>query len=113
MMCECGKTITGRGVTNRCRSCSQKGRLNHKWKGGIKHHKKGYIYTKNGNIKYQKMVGKNGYVLEHRIKMAQKLGRNLTKKEVVHHKNSIRNDNRIHNLQLMTENQHNQKKWRN
>lgn len=42
-----------------------------------------------------------GYFLEHRFIMELQLGRYLTKKEVVHHKNGIRNYNRIQNLELL------------
>lgn len=49
---------------------------------------------------------KDGYVLEHRLVMECVIGRHLNNDECVHHINGNRADNRIENLQLMTQTEH-------
>ena len=49
---------------------------------------------------------KDGHVLEHVLIMERAIGRYLEKDEVVHHKNHIRDDNRLENLELMTFREH-------
>lgn len=49
---------------------------------------------------------KNGYVLEHRAVMEQKLKRYLTAEEVVHHINKDKHDNSENNLQVMSVSEH-------
>lgn len=69
--------------------------------GGRYIDKDGYIFIYMPNHPFAR---DNIYVLEHRIIMEQKIGRYLTKEEVVHHINEIRTDNRIENLMLFPNN---------
>jgi len=72
------------------------GSNHYNWKGG-RHKRAGYIYI------YQPHHPQNnsGYVLEHRLIMEKIVNRFLSISEIVHHKNGIRDDNRIENLQLL------------
>jgi DNA-binding CsgD family transcriptional regulator len=71
------------------------------WKGG-KIVINGYIAVRvDNNSPYRDMqLRADGYVLEHRLVMAQSLGRPLTDVETVHHINGDKLDNRLENLQL-------------
>lgn len=47
-----------------------------------------------------------GKVFTHRLMMEQKIGRKLTSKEIVHHKDGNKLNNKIENLQIMTRAEH-------
>jgi len=69
----------------------------------------GYIHVRIAPSDFfSQMATKKHYILEHRLVMAKHLGRNLHLWEVVHHKNHIKTDNRIENLQLVSDDRHKQ-----
>jgi hypothetical protein len=74
----------------------QTGERNRGWKGGRYKNSYGYIQLRVGSR----------YVLEHRDVMSRHLGRPLLRSEIVHHKNQVRDDNRLDNLELTTRQAH-------
>lgn len=50
-------------------------------------------------------------VWEHRYIMEQHIGRKLSRKEHVHHKNGIKTDNRLDNLEIMDASEHHRSHW--
>lgn len=76
------------------------------WKGGKIVDKYGYIYIKNINHPF---CNNKGYIYEHRFIMEKHLGRYLTSEERIHHLNSIKDDNRIENLKLFSNESEHQK----
>lgn len=72
-------------------------------KSGITISSYGYILIHKKN---HPMAGKDNYIPLHRLVYSEYLGRNLTRDEVIHHKNGIKTDNRIENLQLVSNSQH-------
>ena len=95
-------------ISPQCRAATIKahtGRRSFAWKGGrIVEKGTGYILIwmpehPNSN------VGK-AYIYEHRLVMSKHLGRPLESYEFVHHKNAIKDDNRLENLELLTKKVH-------
>jgi hypothetical protein len=90
---------------------------NRNWKGGRTKHSDGYIYLAAPNHPF----ASNGYVFEHRLVMEKWLLENapyspclveiegkkyLSPDKVVHHKNETKDDNRIENLEVLSNEDH-------
>lgn len=80
-----------------------KGTLAAHWKGGRMVSKRGYIRI---YFPSHPRANSDGYVPEHWLVMEQKLGRNLTPNEQIHHINGNPSDNSPDNLMLLTAGEH-------
>lgn len=94
----CSRKCSGEKLNNVGTPCGEGSRT---WKGG-RQVARGYIklYSPDHPHNIKK------YVMEHRLVMEKHLGRYLESSEIVHHKNGIKNDNRIENLQLLSKQTH-------
>lgn len=94
------KTEVGRGRTKYCsRSCSalaHMGENNSNWSGGSYINDSGYRRLKRGS----------SYRYEHRLVVESHLGRALTLKEDVHHKDGNKLNNVLGNLLVVTKSEH-------
>ena len=91
-------------MKNICPGYETRSGKNHpRWNGGKAKHNEGYVFIL---CPEHPNAYKGRYVLEHRLKMEKKLGRYLTRKEHVHHRNGIKNDNRLCNLELISHEDH-------
>lgn len=113
--CDCGSdqrvVIYDSLVSGKTKSCGclnrellrkRKGHKSSQWKGG-RTKRYGYFLLRKPN---HPNSNSSGYVMEHIYVMTEHLGRSLTKKEQVHHKNGIRDDNRLENLELCIKKTH-------
>jgi len=99
--------------TGRCHQCNALLRGGYRIKKGGRYqtHGKtgGYVYVLlQPDDFFYSMANTDGYVHEHRLVMAKHLGRCLHTWEIVHHRNHIRDDNRIENLELLSDIGHRQ-----
>lgn len=84
------------------------------WKGGRWKVKQGYIILSiSGLLPEDQIIAEqmkdssyNLSIREHRLVMAKHLGRPLKRGEIVHHKNGVKDDNRIENLELTSFKKH-------
>ena len=68
------------------------------WKGGRAYRQKG------GYVRVY--ISPKKYMQEHRAVMEKHLGRKLKSTEAVHHRNGVKDDNRIDNLEIVTKPHH-------
>lgn len=112
----CGKAkdwLKEHSANGKGKKCPSKGlpkEKNPAWKGGVTYFKRKGKYA-DQSIKYVRcpaelmsMARKDGYVMEHRLAVALKIGRPLTQAECVHHINHDATDNRVENLMLFATN---------
>lgn len=74
-------------------------------RAGRRRNTSGRILDGNGYVRVKAPDGhpfatKAGYIQEHRLVVEEHLGRYLRPDESVHHKNGVRDDNRLENLEL-------------
>jgi len=112
--CElCGKErwvflYKNRAISPKCKLCSDRinadyGRQFVKkppWKPH-QHFNQGYIFVRLREDDFFYPMARKGYVAQHRLVVAEAKKRCLLSWEVVHHKNGIKDDNRLENLKLL------------
>ena len=93
-----------------CASCIGKKRIGNKsnlWKGGRHCARDGYVYVWVSPDSPFYSMAHHSYIPEHRLVMAQSLGRCLFPWEIVHHIDGVRHHNSRRNLKLLpTDSEH-------
>ncbi len=105
--------IKGKPHSKSCKHCAPKlstcyGEKTSNWKGGRHTNRDGYILImlRPDDFFYPMGSKRWHYVMEHRLVMAEHLGRCLLPWEIVHHKNGVRDDNTTENLELSSKGSH-------
>lgn len=100
-------------MTEKVRAAAKRGPQNRAWKGG-RYMSRGYVMVALSTLPpdeqalFEPMANRssNRAIPEHRLVMARQLGRPLTPSEAVHHKNGIKDDNRLENLEITGHDDH-------
>ena len=110
---DCGKKLYRKAKSRRCVSCGARakngqGEKANNWRGGRRLGTNGYIYewVPEDHHFAKEMRDCRGTILEHRLVMAEKLGRPLKHNEHVHHRNGNKTDNHLDNLELIAPQHH-------
>ena len=95
----------GQFCSKQCYWSCCRGEKSHRWKGGKSKDSFGYIIISCKGHPHASVKG--DYVSKHRLVMEKHLGRYLNPKEIVHHINGDKTDNRLKNLLLVSRKEHN------
>jgi len=108
---DCGaeRWVDTKGFERLCRTCAnknlslrQRGENSPRWRGGRRKNKGGYVLLRYDPCGPFASMCSSNYILEHRLVIAQYLGRSLLPNEHIHHINGVKQDNRLENLKLVS-----------